>query len=353
VTIRQQTERLEAQVLSPLACFSRDSRGRERPEKPDPIRTAFQRDRDRIIHSKAFRRLTYKTQVFIAPEQDHYRTRLTHTLEVSQIARTIARALRLNEDLTEAIALAHDVGHTPFGHAGEHALDEAYRAWDPEAGFKHTLHSLRVVDELERDGSGLNLTGETRQGIVLHSKGRANLAETFERPEDATLEAMVVRLSDRVAYVNHDTDDCLRSGVVRLQELPADALNVLGRHHSARVGRMVEDVIMHSADSPVLRMGDEVLEATDALKDFLYDQVYLSEPLRREAEKVHGIIRTLFDLYMESDAALHAATRLVPTDRKARARLVCDYVAGMTDRFVRRQYLRSALPSGFPSFEER
>ncbi len=354
MTIRERIEQAEQEHLSPHAALSSQSRGRRYPQSPCPVRTVFQRDRDRIIHlCRAFRRLAYKTQVFFSPASDHLRTRLSHTLEVSQIARTIAKALRLNDDLAEAIALAHDVGHTPFGHAGEQALDEAYRRHDPAAHFSHTEHSLRVVDELERDGSGLNLTAETREGILLHSKGRADLSDTFVRPAGASLEAMVVRLADRIAYVNHDIDDCLRLGIVRLEDVPEDLLNVLGRHHSARVGRMVEDVVMHSLDAPQLAMGDEVRAATDALKDFLYDQVYLSDQLLEEAEKVKGIVHSLFELYMRSDAALHEAVHLVPADRQVRARLVCDYIAGMTDRFARDSFSRHFLPRGFPSFEER
>ncbi len=349
MTIRERIEQSERELLSPHAALSAESKGRRRPQDPCPVRTVFQRDRDRIIHQcSAFRRLAYKTQVFFAPSSDHLRTRLSHTLEVAQIARTIAKALRLNEDLTEAISLAHDVGHTPFGHAGEEALDEAYRAFDPDAHFKHTEHSLRVVDELEREGSGLNLTEETRQGIVLHSKGRANLAYTLAGPKGATLESSVVRLSDRIAYVNHDIDDCLHVGIVSLEDIPEDMLNVLGRHHSARVGRMVEDVIQHSIDKPRLAMSDEVSQATDGLKDFLYDGVYLAESLQVEARKVKGIVRNLFELYMESDSALHQAIGLVPTGSKLRARLVCDYVAGMTDRFAVQQYARAFLPTGLP-----
>ena len=353
MTIRERIEQAERDNLSPYAALSAESKGRRRPQASCPVRTVFQRDRDRIIHlCRAFRRLAYKTQVFFSRASDHLRTRLSHTLEVSQVARTIAKALRLNEDLCEAISLAHDVGHTPFGHAGEHALDEVYREYDPTAHFDHAEHGLRVVDELERDGSGLNLTEETRQGILLHSKGRADLADMLIGPPDATLEAMVVRLADRIAYVNHDIDDCLRLGIVALGDVPEELLNVLGRHHSARVGRMVEDVIMHSLDSPTLAMSEEVREATDALKDFLYDEVYLSAQLRAEAEKVKGIVRSLFQLYMESDAALHEATHLVPTAAKMRSRLVCDYIAGMTDRFARDNFARHFLPTGLPSLEE-
>jgi len=350
MTIRERIERAEKESLSPYAALSAESAGRRFPQEPCPVRTQFQRDRDRIIHQcSAFRRLAYKTQVFFAPTSDHLRTRLSHTLEVAQIARTISKALRLNEDLTEAISLAHDVGHTPFGHAGEAALDEAYRHYAPGCRFKHTDHSLRVVDELEREGSGLNLTEETRQGIVLHSKGRANLCDALVRPEGASLETMVVRLADRIAYVNHDTDDCLRLGIVSLDDIDASILNTLGRHHSGRVGSMVQDVIANSIDRPNLAVSEAVAQATDALKDFLYDEVYLSERLQAEARKVKGIVRNLFELYMESDADLHKATGLVPPDPARRARLVCDYVAGMTDRFAVQQYARAFLPSGFPS----
>jgi dGTPase len=354
MTIRERIEQAEREYLSPYATLSAESRGRRYPQAPCPVRTVFQRDRDRIIHlCRAFRRLAYKTQVFFSPASDHLRTRLSHTLEVSQIARTVAKALRLNEDLTEAISLAHDVGHAPFGHAGEAAVDGAYRRHDRSGRFNHAVHSLRVVDELERDGSGLNLTEETREGIVFHSKGRSDLRNAMTRPASVTLEAVVVRLADRIAYVNHDLDDCLGAGIVALEDIPEEILNVLGRHHSARVGRIVEDLVMHSVDSPLLNMSDEVCEATDALKDFLYDHVYLSESLTTEAEKVQGMIRQLFDLYMTSDAALYEAVNLVPADTPARARVVCDYVAGMTDRFARDQYLRHFLPSGYPFFEER
>jgi len=354
MTIRERIERSERDNLSPHAALSAETLGRRHPQAPCPVRTEYQRDRDRIIHlCQAFRRLAYKTQVFFSPQSDYLRTRLSHTLEVSQIACTIAKALRLNEDLTEAIALAHDVGHTPFGHAGEHALDRVYRQFDPAGHFRHSEHGLRVVDELERDGSGLNLTHETRQGIVFHSKGRAHLQQTMTRPDGVTLEAVVVRLADRFAYVNHDLDDCLQAGIITLEDLPPEVLNTLGRHHSARVGRMVEDIIMGSLDADHLGMSAEVCEAADALKDFLYDEVYFSAPLQVEAEKVKGIVTRLFELYMESDPALHEATNLVPTDSHTRARLVCDLIAGMTDRSARDAYLQHFLPSGFPSFEKR
>jgi dGTPase len=312
----------------------------------------YQRDRDRIIHlCRAFRRLAQKTQVFFAPQEDHLRTRLSHTLEVSQIGRTISKALRLNEELTEAIALGHDVGHTPFGHAGEAALDEVYREYDANAGFTHYEHSLRVVDEIERNGSGLNLTYETREGIAAHSKGMRDLREALSPTGGLTLEAVVVRVSDRIAYLNHDLDDCLRAGVIHQDDVPPECLDALGRRHSERIGRMVTDVIELSLDQPRLGMSDEVAEATETLKDFLNENVYLGPRLQAEREKIRGIIQNLFHLYMSSDEALFAETGFVPSDLRLRARHVCDYVAGMTDRYARSRYLKHFLPAAFPSFE--
>ncbi|MCE5241365.1 deoxyguanosinetriphosphate triphosphohydrolase [bacterium] len=354
MTIRERTEQWEREHLSPYAQLSAESRGRRVPEQPDPVRTDYQRDRDRIIHlCRAFRRLAHKTQVFISPHEDHLRTRLTHTLDVSQIGRTIAKALRLNEELTEAIALAHDVGHTPFGHSGEAALDEAYRRYDPEGGFNHYEHSLRVVDELERDGSGLNLTVETRLGIVQHSKGESDLAEVLAGSDqggagEMTLEAMIIRLSDRIAYLNHDLDDCLRAGLLTQDDVPPDVLRVLGYRHGQRVGRMVTDVIDQSLDQPRVTMGPEMIEATDALRRFMFDQVYYRPELMNEVRKVRGIIGGLFEVYMTNDAALFEATGLVPDDTRRRARAVTDYIAGMTDRFARAQYVQHFLPTGYP-----
>ena len=353
MTIREQIQQREREYLSPYATLSAESAGRLRPEEPCPVRTIFQRDRDRIVHlCRAFRRLAQKTQVFIAAREDHVRTRLSHTLEVSQIARTIAKALRLNEDLVEAIALAHDVGHTPFGHAGESSLDEVYRRYDSAAHFAHHEHSLRVVDVLERDGQGLNLSQETRQGIVGHSKGMGDLREDFASVQGLTLEAMVVRVADRIAYVNHDLDDSLRAGFLRAEQIPTDILATLGHSHSQRVGAMVRDLIQNSLEQPRLSMSDEVVAATDALKDFLLENVYDSPQIIQEAVRVQGIIRNLFDLYMEDDTALGQTGAELPSTSQERARLVCDYIAGMTDRFARSQYLRYLLPVGYPSFEE-
>lgn len=348
LTIRERIEQMEQAHLSPFAAHSVATQGRRAPETPDSVRTEYQRDRDRIIHfCRAFRRLAHKTQVFISPLEDHLRTRLSHTLEVSQIGRTIAKALRLNEELTEAIALGHDVGHTPFGHAGEAALDTAYRRYDPAAHFNHYAHSLRVVDELERDGSGLNLTYETRVGIQAHSKGEADLGQVLSEP-GLTLEAMVIRLSDRIAYLNHDLDDCLRVGVLTQEELPQEVLQALGFRHSQRIGRMVTDIIEMSTDQPRLLMSDEVREASDALRRFMFDNVYHRPELLAECRKVQGIIDGLFEVYMTDDAALYEASGAVPIDAQLRSRVTCDYIAGMTDRFARAQYVKHFLPSGYP-----
>ncbi len=354
--IREQIEAREAEYLSPFAVLSSASRGRERPEEPDSVRTLFQRDRDRIIHlCVAFRRLSQKTQVFIASTQDHFRTRLSHTLEVAQIARTGAKALRLNEDLVEAIALGHDVGHTPFGHAGEDALDVVYSRYDPGARFAHHIHSLRVLEHLERDGAGLNLSWEVRQGILEHSKSMADLALDLETTQTSSLEAMLVRISDRIAYVNHDLDDALRAGLIAPDQLPRPVVAVLGERHGERVGRMVQDLIAHSVDRPRLGMSPALLEATDALKNFLMERVYQSEWMRLEARKAQRIVETLFEIYMESaEAFTRDVAQGQPADTYStedRARQVCDYVAGMTDRFAREKYLGFVLPSGVPSFE--
>lgn len=348
MTIRERLEAMEESSLSPYAALSSRSRGRQVAESQDPVRTVYQRDRDRIIHlCKAFRRLAHKTQVFISPREDHLRTRLSHTLEVAQIGRTIAKALRLNEELTEAIALGHDVGHTPFGHSGEAALDEAYRRHDPTGGFAHNVHSLRVLDELERDGAGLNLTYETRMGVLGHRKSERDLAEVLAEDE-TTLEAMVIRVADRIAYLNHDLDDCLHARVLTQDELPTECMNVLGWRHSQRVGRMVTDVIEASLDQPRIAMGEEVLAATDALKRFMFDHVYQRPELLSECAKVRGIVGGLFDVYMEDDRALFEAVGFVPEEAGRRARIVCDYIAGMTDRFARAQYVKHFLPSGYP-----
>ena len=345
-SIRERYEQLEKQLLAPQAVAAADTRGRLRDEPKCPVRTDFQRDRDRIIHSKSFRRLKHKTQVFIDPEEDHYRTRLTHTLEVAQIARTIARALRLNEDLTEAIALGHDLGHTPFGHAGEAALDEVYREYVPDAGFRHSEQSLRVVDCLEKKGLGLNLTWEVRDGILHHSKGSADLSIDAAGP--ATLEGKVVKISDRVAYINHDIDDAIRAGIITESDLPCEAVEVVGSTHSDRVGGMVLDIIRTSADLDVIGMSEPCREATDTLKDFLFSEVY-GRDVRGIVELEHAgeQLKELFRFYMDHPEEMPDGAMFRGSDEAcgrsrshiaARARRVCDFVAGMTDRYAQRDY---------------
>jgi dGTPase len=312
--------------LGPRAARAEDA-VRDRPEEPCPYRTAFQRDRDRIIHTKAFRRLKHKTQVFIAPEGDHYRTRLTHTLEVSAIARTVARALRLNEDLVEAIAMGHDLGHAPFGHAGEEALDGLLRERFGRR-FLHNLQSVRVVEKLERDGAGLNLTRDVRDGIAHHTgSGLPN-----------TLEGQVVRLVDRIAYVNHDIDDALRAGVLRASDLPPEELAVLGATTSERLTRLVGDVVAASEDSDRIRQSDEVGEAFIRLRAFMFRRVYLAPPSRTEAERALGLVRALFDRLLERPELLPPSPE---PDLVAR---VTDFVSGMTDRYALRAYRDWFMP---------
>jgi dGTPase len=336
MTIREQTEEIERQILHPRACLSADSRGRQRKEKADDIRTCFQRDRDRIIHSKAFRRLKHKTQVFLAPRGDHYRTRLTHTLEVSQIARTIARALRLNEDLTEAIALGHDLGHTPFGHAGEDILREIY-----PGGFRHYEQSLRVVDVLERNGQGLNLTFEVREGIVKHSKGKGEIFSSRHRSE--ALEGQIVRVSDVIAYVNHDLDDSLRAGVLKRSGLPSEFFRI-GETHSKRIDAMVRDVIHTSLQTGLkeVAMSGQMKEVTYTLRDFLYKNVYESGISKEEFQKARKILLDLYNYYAEHTDEVFREFPKKSIDSKDR--LVCDFIAGMTDRFALMMYEKLFLP---------
>ncbi len=327
------TEKRE-ESLSPHAVKSRLTRGRLKYEEPCAVRTAFQRDRDRIIYSKAFRRLKHKTQVFIAPQGDHYVTRLTHTLEVSQIARTIARALNLNEDLTEAIALGHDLGHTPFGHVGEDVLNELYHE-----GFRHNEQSLRVVDLLENDGRGLNLTWEVRDGIVNHSKSRVNILKQ-DWGNVGTLEGEVCKIADIVAYINHDIDDALRAGVITEPDLPAPAIAVLGHSHSQRINTLVCDIIVQSwsvrsdnAVSPVITMSDKVLETTNTLRQFLFDRVYNFQAAQKEAERAREVVRLLYShLNAHGDKLPPEYSRY--SDEVARR--VVDYIAGMTDQYALR-----------------
>ncbi len=337
--IRERYETLELETLAPQAVAACRSRGRMAEERECPVRTCFQRDRDRIIHCKSFRRLKHKTQVFIDPEEDHYRTRLTHTLEVAQIARTIARALRLNEDLTEAIALGHDLGHTPFGHAGEEALDAVYREYVPDGGFKHSEQSLRVVDHLEKKGLGLNLTWEVRDGILHHSKGSADLALDAAGP--ATLEGKVVKISDRVAYINHDIDDAIRAGIITESDLPAEAVETVGRTHSDRIGAMVTDIIESSADLDVIGMSTRFRRATNHLKDFLFAEVY-GRDVRGIVELQHAgeSLKELFRYYMQHPEEMpdNMHEHSAEDDIEARTRRVCDFLSGMTDRYAQKDY---------------
>jgi dGTPase len=337
--IREQLEARERDSLAPQAAQSAETRGRLRPEPEDPIRPAFQRDRDRIIHTKAFRRLKHKTQVFFAPTGDHYRTRLTHTLEVSQIARSIAKVLRLHEELTEAIALGHDVGHTPFGHAGERVLDGLV-----PGGFSHHAQSLRIVDVLENDREGLNLTFEVRDGIARHSKGKHGLP-VGAPPEHraSTIEGQVARVADIIAYVNHDIDDAVRAGVLKASDLPADAVNVLGNSSSARIGRMVTDVVMRTLEGGLseIRMSDEILQATLAMREFLFGAVYENELATAEFGKAAGILGGIWEKVRERpEQYLDARTvELEGLDVAAQ-----DFVAGMTDRYAVSLYEELFIP---------
>ncbi len=332
--IREITEEMELQILHPFAAKSATSKGRARPEEPCPVRTAFQRDRDRIIHSKSFRRLKHKTQVFLSPEGDHYRTRLTHTLEVAQIARTIARALRLNEDLTEAIALGHDLGHTPFGHAGEAVLQEIH-----PGGFSHPQQSLRVVDLLEKGGEGLNLTFEVRDGILKHSKGMgAILPEGEDTP--LTLEGQVVRISDGIAYVNHDLDDALRAGIITMDDVPKELIGFLGDTHAKRINSMVLDAIGASLEEELRRitLSPGMLEAITEMRSFLHERVYLNPLVYNEFVKAFKVVRELYFYYMEHPC------ELPPAPAEDVATQVCDFIAGMTDRYALHLYHRIFIP---------
>ncbi|NPA15349.1 MAG: deoxyguanosinetriphosphate triphosphohydrolase [Deferribacteres bacterium] len=336
-SIRREWEEWEQQFLHPKAVKSAESRGRTKEEPECSIRTVFQRDRDRIIHSKSFRRLKHKTQVFLAPTGDHYRTRLTHTLEVSQIARTISRALRLNEDLTEAIALGHDLGHTPFGHAGEEVLNSLLKD-----GFSHAEQSLRVVDMLEKDGRGLNLTYEVRDGILKHSKGLGKvIAEGKERPE--TLEGEVVRIADIIAYVNHDIDDALRAGILKLSDIPGDCLSFFGESHAERINRMVTDVIEETKRIEYERvtMSQEGLRLLYKLRNFLYKKVYSNPAIHREFEKAYKILKELFIFFCEHPERIRSSWT-IPSDSPERR--AADFISGMTDRYALELYRLIFLP---------
>jgi len=338
--VRERTEQEEFARLSPLAAKAAESRGRMRPEPPDAIRTAYQRDRDRIIHCKAFRRLKHKTQVFIAPTGDHYRTRLTHTLEVAQIGRTIARALRLNEDLVEAISLAHDLGHAPFGHAGEEAIREVF---DPN--YRHNDQSLRIVDVLEKDGAGLNLTYEVRDALTDSTPVTQSMSG--EGAGQGTLEGKVQKISDSIAYINHDIDDAMRAGIITEADLPVQAVAVLGGGHSERINTLVGDLVrvnwgvanpaleteLPAPADVSLQFSPDVLAAADELKAFLFARVYTGSPAKMEEDRVHGVIHALYQHYCEHYDEIPEELRRNPRD-EPRARIVVDYIAGMTDRYA-------------------
>jgi dGTPase len=341
MTIREELEEIERKILSSKACLSSQSRGRERAEKLHPLRTAFQRDRDRIIHSKSFRRLKHKTQVFLAPYGDHYRTRLTHTLEVSQIARTIAKALKLNEDLTEAIALGHDLGHTPFGHAGEETLAKLL-----PGGFTHYEQSLRVVEKLEYEGKGLNLTVEVRDGISKHSKGRGEILESSKEEKPLTLEGEVVRVSDIIAYVNHDIDDAVRAQVIKESDIPASLIKTLGKWHAVRIDRMVEDVVKTSLTQGLeeIALSEEIEDAIMELRDFLYERVYFSSDSRDELEKTEKILTDLYQFFLKKpDDYVKPYPEGDSLEKRA-----ADFIAGMTDRYALGLYEKIFFPRSMP-----
>ncbi len=340
--IREELEELERRLLSPYAALAAESKGRLRPEEECDVRTAFQRDRDRIIHSKAFRRLKHKTQVFLSPGGDHYRTRLTHTLEVAQIARSMARALRLNEDLTEAIALGHDLGHTPFGHAGETVLNELH----PE-GFRHYEQSLRVVDFLEKDGRGLNLTWEVRDGILKHSKGKGPILPEDSEHLAATLEGQLVRVADIIAYLNHDLDDALRGEVIKESEIPEECVKILGERHSERINTMVRSLVFRTlaADDGKLHLDEDVIFAMEKLREFLFERVYEAPVVFGEFKKAKKLLRELYFYFLEHG---------LPWDKKGLYRntpphqQVCDFIAGMTDRYALSLFEKLFVPRPWP-----
>ncbi len=330
--IRKMLEDEEREILSPYAALSEKSKGRARAEAEDPVRPVYQRDRDRIIHCKSFRRLKHKTQVFLAPEGDHYRTRLTHTLEVSQIARTIAKALRLNEDLTEAIALGHDLGHTPFGHTGEEVLNHLCTD-----GFVHSEQSVRVCELLEKDGRGLNLTFEVLDGIRNH--------RTSGRP--ATLEGQAVRLSDKIAYLNHDIDDAIRAGLIREEELPIRYREVLGMNVHDRLGTLINDVISNSIDKDSLIMSEEIDETMKSLRKWMFAHLYTGGKAKEEEGKAKRMIELLFSHYMEHPDTLTSEYRRLISDGVSMERAVCDYISGMTDNYAIEKFEEYFVPIGW------
>lgn len=329
--LRLLQEEREERILGKFAQKSVDTKGRARPEEKCDIRTDFQRDRDRIIHCKSFRRMKHKTQVFISPEGDHYRTRLTHTLEVAQIARSIARALDLNEDLTEAIALGHDLGHTPFGHAGERELS---KLCEEHGGFSHNEQSLRVVDRLEKDGEGLNLTWEVRDGILNH--------RTSGKP--ATLEGMVVQLSDKIAYTNHDIDDAVRAGMLKPTDIPPEIVILIGTTSSSRINAMIRDTITNSQGKNEIYMSERMRKTLMHLRDFMFRRVYMNDIAMTEHEKVEKIIRDLYTYYMNHPQVMEGEFLQLLKEGEPLWTVVCDYIACMTDRFAVSKYSELFIP---------
>jgi len=328
MNVRENYEKIEQEILSPYASLSVFTKGRMADEEKCSIRTEYQRDRDRIIHSKSFRRLKHKTQVFISPEGDHYRTRLTHTLEVAQIARTIARGLSLNEDLTEAIALGHDLGHTPFGHMGEKVLNEIC-----VCGFKHNEQSLRVVEKLE-NGKGMNLTYEVRDGILNHCGD--NTA--------STLEGIIVKHADRIAYINHDIDDAIRADIIKNGDIPEDCMKALGDSHSKRINTMITDIIISSLHKDSIYMSSEIKDATNKLRGFMFDRVYIGSKAKTEENKAKYVVSTLFNHFEESrnEMPVEFIDRL---EHDGIERVVCDYIAGMTDVYAVNIFMKLFIPS--------
>lgn len=342
MNLREKQEAREHEILSSFAAFADSSQGRDREEVKCDIRTDFQRDRDRILHCKAFRRLKQKTQVFLAPEGDHYRTRMTHTLEVAQNARTIARALMLNEDLTEAIALGHDLGHTPFGHAGERALN---RITSDYGGFHHNEQSVRVVERLEKDGMGLNLTKEVRDGILNH--------QTSLMPK--TMEGKIVRLSDKIAYINSDIDDAIRAGIIREEEIPGELTDVLGHTTNARLNTLVHDIVIHSEGKDDICMSEKVEQAMFALRKFLFANLYTNPVAKGEEKKVDHMIQQLYEYYVQHQEQMPEEFRMLIEEGETRQRVVCDYIACMSDRFSVNLYKEIMIPKSWSvvSIEQR
>ncbi len=338
--IRQRAEELEAQDLAPYATKATDAT-RDVGEEPQPTRTAFQLDRDRVIHSKSFRRTKHKTQVFLAPVGDHYRTRLTHILEVSQIGRSLSRALRLNEDLVEAMALGHDLGHTPFGHVGEEILGKFL----PE-GFRHNQQSVRIVEKLEKNGEGLNLTQQVRDGILKHSAPTEGGLETAAWGVPEKPEGWVVRYADKIAYLHHDIDDAMRAGIISEEDIPAKIRSSLGRDRSERLDTMVYDVMVTSYGKPLVTMSQEVLEATNALRKFMFDQVYLAGPAKTEDEKAQGVLWELLKYFERHPQRMPAEHQRIAAAEGTK-RAVADYIAGMTDRYALDTYASVFIPAGW------